>query len=71
MITAHEFLMNCPDEVVTRARIAIRMIAAGNWREAGNQYAMASSELQAGSDMRSAANELHDLCRKNETVFKS
>lgn len=67
-MNAHDFLVKCPDEVVTRARIALRHILAGNWNDAANQYAMIAVDLGKDS-MANHAESLSSLCRQCSDKF--
>lgn len=44
MKTAYDLLMDAPDDQVTRCKIALREIAAGNWLDAGHFLTNAARE---------------------------
>ena len=44
MITAHDLLVTCPDDQITRMQIAWKAAAAGDWKEAAHHLHNAAAE---------------------------
>ena len=64
MKTAHEILISAPEGQVTRAQIAYRAIAAGQWEDAA--FALRNAAMEETGQWAEDATVLADYC---EQVF--
>lgn len=61
MKTAYELLMSAPDDQVTRCKIVMRAIIAGNWEDAA--FTLTAAANEATGDWAADAKALADHCR--------
>lgn len=68
MKTAYELLMSAPDDQITRCKIALRAIAAGDWEDAAITLTAASNE--SNGQWANEAQALASYCRDPARVAR-